>query len=1030
MNLIRLTMTAFGPYKNNQVIDFTELEDRKLFVISGATGAGKTTIFDAITFALYGTASGSDRDNITMLRSHFADEAVHTSVELIFQLHDKKFRVFRQLGHVKEGNRTPTGTRFEFFEITEEGEVPAVDRQIVTEINNKIESLIGLTASQFKQIVMLPQGEFRKLLTSSTENKEDILRRLFQTKRYQIMNELLKQKQEAIQLEYNSEQQELERYINSIETTLVDREESTLFSLIKDDYVQVDQVIDQLNHEVRFYEAKIAEDEKVYEKTVQEFDEQHKRMSAARTINEQFAELEDKQKNLQDLLVQKEKINNDESRWKAAERASKIEPYEKYLTDREEEKRQLEAKISQTEINVKQAEDKLTVAREQFIEEEHRYRNREQLVKQLNELETYLPTVQTMNTEKEQIEHLKNELNRMEQQISDLRKQIDEKENAIKSMKDTMRVSSEKVKMLHNQKLKRHELLNRYSLWDKLIVHLKDLVNLQQSIQKYRAQYKEAEKELKILESKWIEQQASVLARSLTDGEACPVCGSTHHPNKQHETSDIVSDEELNEKKQIVQQILNKGHELQGKIASVEAAIEQLKREIGIKHVLLEEAEQNRNEIREQGLLLKEEIDSLEKIEAEVQEIELKLEKLETKLESQKLDHEKLENEKNKKQIELTAKLATFKEKTRVIPEEFHKIKQLQSKISNTKKVIDELESAYKRAQENVLEAETEVTKQKTQLDQLTLQINEVNKKVETERQQLLKQIKQANFVDIEQYKQAKLSEVEREQLKQKIEQYKQQVITLQKQINELQDKLKDKEKINLEEMERKVTELKERYEKALEQVNRSKDVKLKAEQLIENIATTFKRVNQLEKQLVAVKDVYDVVRGQNSKKISFERYLLIDYLDQIIFAANSRFKTLSDGQYQLVRSERQESHGRQSGLMIDVYDGFTGQLRDVKTLSGGEKFIASLCLALGMSDVIQSFQGNIQIDTMFIDEGFGSLDEESLHKSIDALIQLQQSGRTIGVISHVDELKRIFPARLEVTKSKEGHSSASFVLR
>lgn len=190
------------------------------------------------------------------------------------------------------------------------------------------------------------------------------------------------------------------------------------------------------------------------------------------------------------------------------------------------------------------------------------------------------------------------------------------------------------------------------------------------------------------------------------------------------------------------------------------------------------------------------------------------------------------------------------------------------------------------------------------------------------------------------------------------------------------------------------------------------------------------KKTAESERQFNVVADLHDVIRGQNSKKVSFERYLQIDYLDQIIDAANQRLRDLSNGQYSLIRSDRQEAHGRQSGLALDVYDEYTGQTRDVKSLSGGEKFNASLCLALGMSDVIQSFQGNISIDTMFIDEGFGSLDEESLNKSIDTLVDLQQTGRMIGVISHVKELKAIFPAILEVTKTKEGYSETRFVVK
>ncbi|MNG01373.1 Nuclease SbcCD subunit C [compost metagenome] len=172
------------------------------------------------------------------------------------------------------------------------------------------------------------------------------------------------------------------------------------------------------------------------------------------------------------------------------------------------------------------------------------------------------------------------------------------------------------------------------------------------------------------------------------------------------------------------------------------------------------------------------------------------------------------------------------------------------------------------------------------------------------------------------------------------------------------------------------------------------------------------------------------MVKGDNSLKMSFERYILIEYLDQILHAANERLRGLSDGQFVLLRSDRLEARGRQSGLGLDVYDAYTGQNRDVKSLSGGEKFNASLALALGMTDVIQSHQGGISIEMMFIDEGFGSLDEESLSKAILTLIDLQKAGRMIGVISHVQELKQAFPAAIEVSKTKEGHSRASIVLK
>jgi exonuclease SbcC len=181
---------------------------------------------------------------------------------------------------------------------------------------------------------------------------------------------------------------------------------------------------------------------------------------------------------------------------------------------------------------------------------------------------------------------------------------------------------------------------------------------------------------------------------------------------------------------------------------------------------------------------------------------------------------------------------------------------------------------------------------------------------------------------------------------------------------------------------------------------------------------------------LEQVADLYSMMKGDNALKISFERYILIEYLDQILHAANERLRGLSDGQFVLLRSDRLEARGKQSGLGLDVYDAYTGQNRDVKSLSGGEKFNASLALALGMTDVIQSHQGGISIEMMFIDEGFGSLDEESLSKAIMTLIDLQKAGRMIGVISHVQELKQAFPAMIEVAKTKEGYSRTAIILK
>jgi len=308
--------------------------------------------------------------------------------------------------------------------------------------------------------------------------------------------------------------------------------------------------------------------------------------------------------------------------------------------------------------------------------------------------------------------------------------------------------------------------------------------------------------------------------------------------------------------------------------------------------------------------------------------------------------------------------------------------------------------------------------------------MKETEEKQQKAAQQFEAALQEHHFPSKEVYNQAKMNEQDQQKVKKEIDSFKEERTSLNRNVEELQKELKEKERVDVSTLDEQLKQLKNAYEIAFEKWKLSERHYKDTGRLKKDITDTEKKVLEKEEELRTITDLYDVVRGQNHQKISFERYLQIDYLEQIIGAANQRLKRLSNGQFYLMRSDRQESHGRQSGLALDVYDAYTGQTRDVKTLSGGEKFNASLCLALGMSDVIQSFQGSISIDTMFIDEGFGTLDEESLNKAIDTLVELQQSGRMIGVISHVQELKTVFPAVLEVKKTKAGSSTTSFITK
>ena len=391
---------------------------------------------------------------------------------------------------------------------------------------------------------------------------------------------------------------------------------------------------------------------------------------------------------------------------------------------------------------------------------------------------------------------------------------------------------------------------------------------------------------------------------------------------------------------------------------------------------------------------------------------------------------EKLENNHQELRTDYKAKKAVYDDRLGKIPEELRVLAELERQITENQTLKITLQKTWEDAQTTLQKVREEQARVEANQAHAMTQLQEATEKREKSEKEFSDALIQAGFESEEAYNQAKLPTAEQQKWKEEINQFNQLLSTLNQQVKDLKDSLTYKKRVDLTILQEELTQLKLAYERALHQLNVSKENELEAIKLKENIMETENKVKEHEKQLGTITDLYDVMRGHNGQKISFERYLQIEYLEQIIDAANGRLNRLSNGQFYLIRSDRQEAHGRQSGLALDVYDSYTGQARDVKTLSGGEKFNASLSLALGMSDMIQSFQGNISIDTMFIDEGFGSLDEESLTKAIDTLIDLQQSGRMIGVISHVQELKTMFPATLEVKKTKEGYSRTEFVIK
>jgi len=1023
-------MTAFGPYKDTEIIDFRELEDNRLFVISGNTGAGKTTIFDGICFALYGTASGQDRENNAMLRSDFAADDTHTSVELEFELSGKTYRILRQLGHVKQGNKTKTGEKYEFFEIDQGKEIPCVDRQIISEIDKKVETLMGLTQDQFKQIVMLPQGEFRKLLTSETENKEDILRRLFKTEPYKQISERLRSKKDHVAEAFQQERQTRDTYIQHIHATLPSREESLVFQVLADEYYNVNQVLEGLEEEVTFYQNQITLDQEKYEKAYTNHDRKQTAFHQAKVVNERFEDLKQKETVLQELNTQASHFQTKEKQLADAERAARIEPYEKQVTEARQDEQKRTKLLQTAEQNKQTADHALKRMETSYQEEENKKDDREKVNKKLNRLKEYLPIVKEMEAQKKHLQQLDASAKEAFKTLQTMQADVKEKKKQAEAYQNDIKTMDEAVSQLPDKHLRLTEMREK----EKVLFDYKKLkenqVALEKDLQKKKQEWEKRKTTYTTLENTWLNNQASMLASHLHDGEACPVCGSHEHPEKVTEQAGSVTKEQLETVKKAFNEADTQYRNTVADFNINERHLKEKENEVTAHSISPEEASTVETQLVVDGKRLKAEVDKLEASKKELVKLKETYEKANQQCEQLEKEMRKREQAYQQLNTEYATSHAVYQDRIQNIPEEVRILSALEKQIKEAENAKEKMEQALETARKNFQQAKEEQTKATSNLENAKKQLDETKAKVEQMKTQFTEALSNAEFTTEETYQQAKLPENERQALKQDTETFKQRLSTTSQQVQELQASLKGKQKVDLTELEQQLKELKEAYETALNQRDQSKKYYREATALIKNIGDAHEKVGSSEKQLSTITDLYDVVRGQNTRKVSFERYLQIAYLEQIIESANHRLKRLSNGQFLLMRSDRQESHGRQSGLGLDVNDAYTGQTRDVKTLSGGEKFNASLCLALGMSDVIQSFQGNISIKTMFIDEGFGSLDEESLHKSIETLIDLQKSGRMIGVISHVQELKTIFPAVLEVKKTKEGHSESRFINR
>lgn len=1027
MKPVKLTMTAFGPYKDCETIDFTELGEHRLFVVSGNTGAGKTSIFDAICFALYGMASGEDRSESKLLRSDFADDSLYTSVDFLFELKGRIYRVLRQLPHIKAGNKSATGERYELYEVISGAEVPATDRFMVSQVDQKLQEIIGLTRDQFNQIVMLPQGEFRKLLTSETENKEEILRRIFKTGLYKQMADQLNEKRLSTKRSCEELAGLREYQFNNVKGALAGRDNSPLALLFAQEFINTFQVLTALDEELGYLGGRISENELALHAELARLADGTAAYHQAAAVNDQFCLLDQKEVQRQQLESETELYRVKAGQLTLAERAVQLQVFERHHAELAAELTRKTAQHQAARSEAEQAAAALAAAESLLAREEERAPEREAAGREAERLSGLLPAVQELARKERQLAQLAADAERLVRELAAA-------DAALAVKRDERGATAERIKALGARVGGLAARTEQLAVLREQAKQLGEYVKLaqrevgeRQEEERSRFSFEQAEAKYLALEQRWLGGQAGLLARHLHDGEPCPVCGGTEHPQKAAVAGDIPTREELDRERTSLAGVREKHQEAKANQRSTAQLLAEKEAAIQAFGVAAADAAAQYKTLVDTGRRLKEEEDGLKAEQAVLDELRPALEALDEAIAAGYRHKEELAARTSDRRTVYATERALLEQTLAAIPPENRDLARLAEQIAaaNARKL--ELAQALRQAEAACREGRERMVRAATSREFAEREEQAALAGRDKAWAEFAAALSAAGFASESDYRAAKLGEDARAELKRRIDEYLALKAAVIRQTDELREVLAGKQRQDLEQLQRQLEELTQQTQVLRElslrlQSSYDKGAALKAE-----IIQTEERFQEAERRHLLVKDLYDVIRGENTRKLSFERYLQMEFLEKIIHAANQRLTPMSGGQFYLVRSERLEKRGRQSGLGLDVFDNYTGLLRDVKTLSGGEKFNASLCLALGMADVIQAYQGGISLETMFIDEGFGSLDEESLNKAIETLVDLQQTGRMIGIISHVQELKQAIPAVLEVKKNREGHSYTTF---
>lgn len=1024
MKPISITMQGFGSYIQSATIDFSSLGENPIFLITGATGSGKTTILDAMCFALYCKATGGRRSWSSM-RSTAAEDSLSTSVDFSFQLGSEVYRFYRSQSvyYVRGSGRRDIREEHICYRLTDglptdkNAQWELLVSGSETKVRDYAQRLLGLTCEQFSQVIVLPQGDFLKLLRANSNGKAEILQTLFATQIWSQITDKMKQHANTLSKEVGE--------LYATKNALLEREEVETVEALEEKCIRNNAALLTSQTEL-----------KQLQKTVAHALEQLNQAKELQQKMIQKKELERKQINLQDYapaIEEKKKLLS------SAKQIEQIYPYwQNYQTSK---KSSIEKQASyqtaqqvfqQAQLCQKQLEDQ----QENILNQKEQIVQMEKILPDLERSIQTLKRIDALNIQQKEMQEIIEKKDAEQSQIQLQITQIEERMQKGTLYLQSIDTEYQKLPEYKEQLLIFQTYEQQYLTWSQIKSEhekAKQIFDSSFAIKQEKEHIiSQKQEQISHIQTAVLEQTALAMAQELQENKPCPVCGSLHHPApalqnslEQTDTAQLSAFRaELEQLQTDYQQYLQTFSHAQ---AVLDEKISQLKAASDACQKIPTDYEQLQIQIMKQ----KEQIQKSEALIATRKKSEERLQTLSDEQSRLKETYEQKKEEIAFHHQQLAVIEASIKELNNSI--------QLPNGIINAKKEWNNIQCTLKRLKENTslwdtkwMETCSKIAVEKANLEHAASVQAEAIDAEEKSKQIFTKQLETVeNMLNINinsNLELLRISTQEMQELEHTIQDYTTQMQTILQQLHQLTIQLQGQAEPNIVPLETDYIQLQQQHDA----------LSLKIGAQTQQLENTKKALSQLQKitsnsketeaQYEQASRLHQLLSGGNSKKIPLQQFILGIMLDDILTYANEFFSLLSRGRYSLRRLEGSIGGNAKSGLDLEVLDGFTGAPRSIETLSGGEQFLASLSLAFGLSDVVQSYSGSVRLDSIFIDEGFGSLDQDTLDTAMKALSQIQKMGRTVGIISHISELKNRIATQIQVHPSKNGGSSITIV--